>query len=107
MPTINTYYFHTVRVLRGKDIAGGRRSYITTGTVDVHLQRSDDANSAIDSQLFGATHKIWCDISTDIKDDDKIIDSYGNQYKVVAVRIDGVDWAINQHKEILLRYYND
>ena len=107
MPTINKFYFHEVVIRRGKDSTGGKRSYVSTGTIDCHIQRADDRNSAIDVQVYGATHKLWCDISIDIKDGDKVIDSAGNEYLVVAVRIDGVDWAINQHQEVILRQYND
>lgn len=113
MSTINKYYFHEVVIRRGKDSISGKRSYIATGTIDCHLQRADDRNSAIDTQLYGATHKLWCDVSIDIKDGD-IVYSYnsdthmeGTRYLVVAVRIDGVDWAINQHKEVVLKEYND
>lgn len=107
MPPINKFYFHEIVIRRGVDIAGGRRHYVSTGTVDVHMQRIDDRNSSVDAQLYGASHRLWCDVSIDIKDGDKVIDSSDNEYLVVAVRIDGVDWAINQHKEIFLRQFND
>jgi hypothetical protein len=107
VPTINNYYFHQIVIRRLVDIAGGKDHYVSTGTVDVHLQRIDDRNSSVDAQIYGATHRLWCDISIDIRDGDKVIDSSNNEYLVVAVRIDGVDWAINQHKEIILRKYNE
>jgi hypothetical protein len=106
-PTINAYYFHQIVIRRGVDIGGGKRHYVSTGTVDVHLQRIDDRNDSVSGQLYGASHRLWCDISIDIKDGDKVIDSAGNEYLVVGVRTDGVDWAINQHKELFLRIYND
>jgi hypothetical protein len=107
MGTINNYYFHRVIIRRLVDTALGKNHYVATGTVDVHLQRADDRNGAIDAQMYGATHRLWCDISTDIQDGDKVYDSEGTEYQVVAVRIDGVDWAINQHQEVILRKYND
>ena len=107
MGEINKYYFHEVVIRRGVDSVGGKRSYVATGTIDCHLQRADDRNSAADIQIYGATHKLWCDISIDIKDGDLVYDSAGKRYLVVAVRIDGVDWAINQHQEVILREYND
>lgn len=107
MPEINKFYFHEIVIRRGVDTSGGKRVYVATGTVDVHLQRIDDRNSSTDAQIYGATHRLWCDISVDIKDGDKVFDSAGNEYLVVAVRIDGVDWAMNQHQEIILRKYND
>ena len=107
MPPINKFYFHEVVIRRGVDIGGGHRHYVATGTVDVHMQRIDDRNSSVDAQLYGASHRLWCDVSINILDGDKVIDSAGNEYLVVAVRIDGVDWAINQHKEIFLRLFND
>lgn len=107
MGSINKYYFHSVVIRRGVDTSSGKRHYVSTGTIDVHLQRADDRNGAIDAQLYGATHRLWCDVSINIQDGDKVIDSDGNEYLVVAVRIDGVDWAINQHKEVVLRKYND
>src|SRR3972149_3683845 len=108
MGTINNYYFHSLVIRRGVDIAGtDKRHYVATGTIDAHLQRADDRNGAVDAQLYGATHKLWCDVSIDIKDGDKVFDSGGVEYLVVAVRVDGVDWAINQHKEVILRKYSD
>ena len=107
MPTINNYYFHRVVIRRLVDTVSGKDHYVATGTVDVHLQRADDRNGAVDAQIYGATHKLWCDISIDIKDGDLIFDDEGTRYLVVAVRIDGVDWAINQHKEIILQKYNE
>jgi hypothetical protein len=107
MGTINNYYFHRVIIRRLVDTALGKNHYVATGTVDVHLQRADDRNGAIDAQMYGATHRLWCDISTDIQDGDIVFDDEGTRYLVVAVRIDGVDWAINQHQEVILRKYND
>lgn len=108
MGSINRYYFHSVVIRRGVTIAGTqKRHYVATGTIDVHLQPADDRNSAVDNQVYGATHRLWCDISTDIKDGDKVFDDQGNEYLVVAVRIDGVDWAMNQHQEVLLRKYSE
>ncbi len=107
MPDINKYYFHEVVIRRGKDLGSGKRSYISTGTIDCHLQRADDRNSSVDMQIYGASHMLWCDISIDIKDGDKVIDSANKEYLVVAIRIDGVDWAINQHQEVFLREYSD
>lgn len=107
MPTINHFYFHQVTIRRGVDTSGGKRVYVATGTIDCHLQRADDRNSSVDVQLYGATHKLWCDVSINILDGDKVFDDQGNEYLVVAVRIDGVDWAMNQHKEVILRKYSD
>jgi len=108
MGTINAYYFHSVVIKRGVDVPGtNQRYYTATGTIDCHLQRADDRNGAVDAQLYGATHRLWCDVSINIHDGDKVVDQYGTEYLVVAVRIDGVDWAINQHQEVILRKYND
>jgi len=106
-PEINKFYFHEVVIRRSKDLGSGKRGYVSTGTFDVHLQRADDRNTAASAQLYGASHLLWCDISIDIKDGDKVIDTAGNEYLVMAVRIDGVDWAINQHKEVFLKQYSD
>ncbi len=108
MPTINNYYFHSVVIRRCVDVgATNKRNYQATGTFDVHLQRIDDRNSSITAQLYSASHLLWCDISTPIKDGDQVVDDKGIVYLVVAVRTDGVDWAINQHKEIYLKEYNE
>lgn len=107
MGSINNYYFHQVVIRRLVDTSSGKNNYVATGTVDVHLQRVDDRNSTVAAQIYGASHLLWCDVSTDIRDGDKVFDDDDNEYIVVAVRTDGVDWAINQHKEIYLRKFND
>ena len=104
---IERYYFHSLVIRRVKDTGGIKQQYVATGTIDAHLQRIDDRNTVSDPQIAGASHRVWCDASTNIKEDDRVIDSQGNEYHVVAVRTDGVDWAMNQHKEVYLRIYND
>ena len=104
--TIAGFFDRRIEIRRFKDIAGFKGSYVATSTVDGHQQRIDDRNSEVEAQIEGATHKIWVDISVDIKDGDKVkID--GQLYDCVATDHKDYDFAMNKHKEMFLRIYND
>ena len=104
--TIAGFFDRRIEIRRFKDIAGFKGSYCATATVDCHQQRIDDRNSEVEAQVEGATHKIWVDISVDVKDGDKVkID--GQLYDVVATDHKDYGFAMNVHKEMFLRIYND
>ena len=104
--TIAGFFDRRIEIRRFKDSAGYKGTYVATSTVDCHQQRIDDRNSEVEAQIEGATHKVWVDISVDIKDGDKVkID--GQLYDVVATDHKDYGFAMNVHKEMFLRIYND
>lgn len=89
-----------------KDIGGIKNQLYATATFDAHYQRLDENTQSVAVQLYGATHKMWCDISETVKDGDQVEDDEGNIYQIVAVIKKEPSLAINEHLEVLLRLYN-
>lgn len=104
--SIHRFFTNSV-VIRRLAATGNQytRSFVATGTIDVHIQRIDESTSPAEFGVYGATHKLWCDISRDIKDGDRVFDSQNNEYEVVAVINQGMDIANNEHKQVMLRLY--
>jgi len=94
----------SVIILRLKAVSGHKKGFVSTGTIDTHIQRIADESSFEIYGVYGATHKAWCDVSEDIKNGDKIIDPDGNEYSVVAVNKQ--DFGMSTHLEIILKKYN-
>ena len=103
--TIWNYFNKRIRVLTLKN-TGFKSTLHSTGTIDGHVQRIGEENDAVDVGVFGGTHKCWVDISEKVKDGDRvIIDDL--EYEVVATSDKGQDFAMNLHKELILRIYNN
>lgn len=83
-----------------KSVSGNKRQYVSTGTVDVHIQRIQDESTFAIYGVLGATHKGWVDISDDVKEGDKVIDSDSREFRVVAVN--NQDFGLAVHKELIL-----
>ena len=81
-------------------------TYTATSTIDCHIQQISDLNDSAQAQIFGATHKCWIDISEDVKDGDVVIHD-NNRYDVVAIDQKDYSFAMNQHKELFLKIYNE
>jgi len=104
--TIEGFFDRVIEIRRFKDTAGFKGAYAATSTIEGHQQRIDDRNSEVQAEIVGATHKVWVDISVDIKDGDKMkIDN--KLYDVVATDHKDYGFAMNRHKEVFLRIYND
>jgi len=104
--TIAGFFDRRIEIRRIRDIGGDKSTYFATATVDGHQQRIDDRNSEVEAQIFGATHKVWVDISVDIKDGDIVVID-DTRYDVVATDHKDYGFAMNVHKEMFLRIYND
>lgn len=105
MSTITKYFNSSVVLLRLSATTGYKKGYISTGTIDVHLQRIDERSQSATFAAEGVTHRAWIGLDVNIKDGDQVRDAQGNLYSVVAVINEGRDIAINEHKEVLLRIY--
>jgi len=101
-------FFNKTFIIRDLHDTGGIKEQLTaTGTIEGHYQRLDEHTDSIEFSVYGATHKLWCDINTKIKKQDDIEDEDGHHYTVVAVIKKEPDVALNEHLEVLLRIYND
>lgn len=103
--SIEHYFNKSIIIKRVRDTSGIKATPYATATFDAHIQRVGDTNDVV-AMNFGATHKAWCDIASDVKDGDKVVDPRGNIYDVVAVTDEGEDIAMNEHKEVMLRIYD-
>jgi len=104
MATIHHFFNRSVIIRRLSTVSGNRKSYVSTGTIDVHLQRIEDIEG---TTLFvqGATHKAWADIACGVKEGDTIEDADKIVYSVLAVVEQEKDFAINTHLSIYLKRY--
>ena len=105
MSTIERHFNKSVVILRLSLTSGYKRTFISTGTIDAHIQRLDEKAGIESWGVQGATHRAWVGIDYVIKEGDKIRDPQGNEYIVLTVLDDGRDFAINEHKELILKIY--
>ena len=104
--TIGHLYNRSFIIRTLKDTGGVKSQLYATATVEAHYQRLDESTNSVAVQVYGATHKMWCDLSEKIKDGDQVEDDEGNIFQVVAVIQKEPDLAMNEHLEVLLRLYN-
>jgi len=86
-------------------VSGYKKKFVSTGTIDAHLQKITDESTFQIYGTLGATHKAWCDVDSDIKEGDKVVDSDGNEYDVVATNKQ--DFGQNVHLEVILKKYDN
>jgi len=109
---IHRFYNYRITIMRIKDVGGAsfHARPVTSSTIDAHIQRVGDSNDPL-AMGVGATHKAWCDISHEIQDGDviKTTDEREREvlYQVLAITNEGRDTAINEHKELMLKIYDD
>ena len=104
--SIYHYLNKSIIIKRLKSKGGNKRGFNSTATIDAQIQRIYDIDTA---QIYGvniATHKAWVDISEDIKEGDIAVDAEERQYDIVGVINRGEDYAMNEHKELILALYN-
>lgn len=102
---IHHFFNKSVVIRRLSNIAGYRNKYVSTGTIEMHIQRLTDEGSFQVYGVEGVTHKAWCDINENVDTGDRITDPEGNTYDAVAVNEQ--DYGMNVHLEIILKKYGD
>lgn len=93
----------SVVIRRLETVSGYKKNFVSTGTIDAHIQRLSDEDSF---QLYGAlggTHKLWCDVAENLLAGDRVVDPDGVEYDVVAVNEQ--DFGMNVHLEAILKKY--
>lgn len=104
MSLIN-FFNKSVVIRRLESVTGYKKNFVSTGTIDAHIQRLTDEDSF---QIFGAlggTHKLWCDVAENLLAGDRVVDPDGVEYDVVAVNKQ--DYGCNVHLEVILKKYHD
>jgi len=103
--SINHFFNKSIIIRRLSSVSGYKKKFVSTGTIDAHLQKLTDEADFQTFGVLGATHKAWCDVDDDIKKGDKVIDPDNNEYKVVATNKQ--DFGHNVHLEVVLKKYDD
>ena len=103
MSLIN-FFNKSVVIRRLETTSGYKKNFVSTGTIDAHIQRLSDEDSFQIYGASGATHKLWCDVAENVEAGDKVVDSESNEYDVVAVNKQ--DYGANTHLEVILKRYD-
>jgi len=103
--SINHFFNKSIIIKRLETVSGYKKNFVSTGTIEAHLQKITDEADFQAFGVLGATHKAWCDIDENVLEGDKVTDADGNNYKVVA--INKQDFGHNVHLEVILKIYND
>jgi len=102
---IRHFFDKSVVIRRLETTSGYKKSYVATATIDIHIQKITDEPTFSQYGVLGATHKAWCDLDATIAEGDKVIDPDNIEYEVVATN--DRDFGGQQHKEIILKRYDD
>ena len=78
--SINHFFNKSIVIRRLVSVTGYKKAYQSTGTIDVHIQKISREDDLTIYGVYGATHKAWCDVSSDVKKDDKVTDDDGIIY---------------------------
>lgn len=103
MSLIN-FFNKSVVIRRLETTSGYKKNFVATGTIDAHIQRLTDEDSFHLYGALGGTHKLWCDVATNLLAGDRVIDPNGIEYDVVAVNKQ--DFGMNIHLEVILKKYH-
>ena len=95
----------SIVIRRLKATSGNKTNFVSTGTIDAHIQKITDEDSFAVYGVAGATHKAWCDVAENVQEGDKMIDSDSIEYSVVAVNKQ--DFGMNTHLEIIMKQYDE
>lgn len=106
MSTIEKHFNESVVILRIQTSSGYKKTFVSTGTIDAHIQRLDEKSGSELIGVYGATHRAWVGIDNDIQENDQVRDPEGNIFTVLSVIDDGRDFAINEHKELILKIFS-
>jgi hypothetical protein len=101
--SIQRHFDRILVVQRLETVSGNRKSFVSTGTIDAHLQLLTGEYSSKMPQVYGATHKGWCALEDDVQEGDLVRDEDGLQYAVVAVNRQ--NHGSQQFLELILKRY--
>lgn len=106
MSSITHFFDDTIVIKRLKTVSGNRKNYTATLTIEGHIQVLSSKFQRDEAQYygaFGATHKCWVGAESTAQEGDKAVDSKGYIYDVVIVNEKTYGFAMNVHKELILK----
>jgi len=107
--SIEALFDELITIRRADTISGYRKIYNATVSTSVQgaIQALSDVKTAQIGGALGQTYKGWVGIEKDIREGDKIQTGKGNVFKVISVVPKSYDYAVNQHKELILEKIED
>jgi hypothetical protein len=103
---ISHFFNKSIVVRRLSTVSGYKKNFTSTGTVDVHIQKITQEDDMAIYGVYGATHKAWCDVSSDIQSGDRVTDGDGRIFDVVAIEKHDYGQAV-QHLEVIMKLWTD
>lgn len=101
--SVEHFFQQSITIRRLATVSGGKKNFVSTGTVDGYIRQTSDLPSNAGSYgITEITHKAYVDINANIQRGDKITDSDNNAYNVEGVNEKGKGVAMNEHLEIYL-----
>lgn len=104
--SISNFFDKVIDVQRLSTISGNRKQWVSTMTIDMHIQNASDSEDNEYFAAYSATHKGWADEDSSIREGDRLEDADGNHYEVVNINKKEYVFAMNRHQEVLLRLNN-
>lgn len=103
---IQDWFDKTIVVYRPKTVSGYKKNTVSTGTVDVHIQRIEDQDTLDAYGVQGVLYKGWVDVSEDVREGDVVQDNLGNRYSVIGVNKLESAFTVNDHLELIMKEYH-
>lgn len=106
MAAIDKYFDKSIIIYRARTTTGFKKNLMATATIDAQIQRIQDTDTLEIYGVQGVLYRAWIDISDDVKEGDTIQDEDGNRYSAIAVEYLNQDFAMNEHKEVIMEEYH-
>lgn|SRR3990167_4959080 len=100
---IEHFFDKSVVIQRLSTVSGDRKYWVSTMTIDMHIQSASNTDDLEYFAAYSASHKGWVDIDMDIQEGDRVVDADSNHYEVVNIIKKDYGFAMNTHQEIYMR----
>lgn len=101
--SIADHFDRRIIIQRPEVVSGNKRQFVSTGTIDAHIQMQGLEYGSKAPQVYGATYKAWCDVNENVVQGDRVEDEDGVLYNVVTVNRQ--QHGSQEHLELILKRY--
>ncbi len=105
--SIHGFFDQDITVSRLSSTSGEKIAYSEIATVKGHIQELDAEARQTLGILEERAWSAWFDVSTDIKEQDRITDKNGTVYVVREITKKDYAFGINTHLEVILEEQNE
>jgi len=99
--TFTNLLTHEVIVSRLTAVSGNKTAFSTVTAEYVSIHRISDEKAVMIGQAVGKTYRMYMEENADIKEEDKLKDEDGNEYKVASITIPS-SLGLFTHKECVI-----